>query len=206
MSKSKKTNKLIDKLTPEQEAKIPQYIEKFLAIGLNTTPCDRAKAEESITKCLDYFKKKPTKFVWVDSPYVGVELAAQTHFKTDKPSVEQIKEMSNYSFYGSFESYWVAFYDFVVNELPVEKHPLVDIVIDVVKNCGVHWALEDGTVIISEKPISVHFKDNKLHNPNGLALEYKDGTGIFSLNGVRYPSLMEMTIQNEANNVGEVSV
>ena len=35
------TKKTIDSLTPEQEAKIPEYYDKFLAIGLSTGPTNR---------------------------------------------------------------------------------------------------------------------------------------------------------------------
>jgi hypothetical protein len=63
----------------------------------------------------------------------------------------------------------------------------------------VYWTFED-VVVLTEKPIKIMMKDKKLHNEDGLALEYKDGTGIFAIEGNVYPSLLEMTIQKSLNN------
>ena len=40
----------IDKMTPEQEAKIPIYLDKYLKVGRRTAPMDHVKVEELITK------------------------------------------------------------------------------------------------------------------------------------------------------------
>jgi hypothetical protein len=37
----------------------------------------------------------------------------------------------------------------------------------------------------------------KLHNEDGLALEYRDGSGIFAINGNIYGSMLEMKIQEK---------
>ena len=37
-------NNKIEKLTPEQIAKMPEYIEKWTKIGLSTEPADRPRA------------------------------------------------------------------------------------------------------------------------------------------------------------------
>lgn len=193
-------SKTIDKLTPEQEAKIPQYIEKYLKIGLDTTPCDRTLAEDALTRAyLSENFSKPD-FIWVDSPFEGAKKVAELVGNGSKVSEEEIKEQFSKASFGSFEAYWVAFYDFVATELPVERDPLIDICIDIVKNCGVYWTL-DKAVVISEKPVAIHLdNDKKLHNPNGLALEYKNGDGIFALHGTRYNSMLDMAITDMAQN------
>jgi hypothetical protein len=40
----------IDRMTPEQEAKIPVYLDKYLKAGRRTAPMDQVKVEELITK------------------------------------------------------------------------------------------------------------------------------------------------------------
>lgn len=184
---------MIDKLTPEQEAKIPEYIEEYMRIGLSTDPCDRTKAEEAIVRSYSYLNLPPPKFHWVDSPFAGAKLAAQINKGDEDVTKEEISEMASKASYGSFEAYWVAFYAFIAEQLPVQKDELIDIVKDIIKNSGVYWTFKNN-VVISEKPVAIHMKDKKLHNPNGLALEYPDGTGIFALEGKSYPSLLEMTI------------
>lgn len=184
----------IDKLTPEQEAKIPYYLDKYLEISMSVTPCDRAEAERAVTDSYLYQKLPPPKFEWYDSPKQGAKRAAQLAEGTDNPTKDQIREQASKASYGSFESYWVAFYDFIVSELPVEKDALIDIVKRIVTNCGVYWTFED-VVVMTEKPTFIGFKDNKLHNDNGPAIAYKDGSGVFSSEGTPYPSLLEMSIK-----------
>lgn len=189
----------IDKLTPEQEAKIPAYLEKYMAIGLSTKPCDRALAEKAVTDSYLYQKLSAPKFEWYDSPKQGARRAAELAEGTLDVTIDQIKEQASKASYGSFESYWVAFYDFIVSELPVEKDALIDIVKNIVEHCGVYWTFED-IVVMTEKPTLILIKDDKLHNTDGLALQYKDGTGVFAIEGVRYPSLLEMTIKQAGEN------
>ncbi len=187
---------MINTITPEQEAKIPEYLEKYNKIGTNTSPCDRARAEAAVSASYAYLKFTPPTFVWADSPFQGARLAAQLAKGCQDVTEEEISDQRNKASFGSFEAYWVAFYDFVSEQLPVKHDPLIDIVKEIVATCGVYWTF-DGKVVMTERPIAIHFQDKKLHNPNGLALEYKDGTGVFSVEGKLYPSLLDMVIQNE---------
>jgi hypothetical protein len=184
---------MIDKLTPEQEAKIPAYLDEYMRIGLSTEPCDKIKAEEAIARSYAYLKLPAPKFHWTSSPFAGAKLAAQINKGSEDVTKEEISEMASKASYGSFEAYWVAFYAFIAEQLPVQKDELIDIVKDIIKNSGVYWTFKNN-VVISEKPVAIHMKDKKLHNPDGLALEYPDGTGIFAIEGKSYPSLLDMTI------------
>ena len=61
---------MISKLTPEQESKIPEYLNYWLSVGLRTEPIDRERAKESIdflyTKILKM--DKPKQYLFLDSP------------------------------------------------------------------------------------------------------------------------------------------
>ena len=39
---------------------------------------------------------------------------------------------------------------------------------------------------ISAKPVKIHWNNGLLHNTRGMAVEYSDGWGIYSLNGIRF--------------------
>lgn len=45
--------------------------------------------------------------------------------------------------------------------------------------------LRDGNPIVSRRPIVIHWQDEELHNESGMSVEFADGTGVWSLNGVR---------------------
>lgn len=61
---------MIEELTKEQEAKIPEYVEKYTKIGLSTDRIDRKKITENVNvfyeKILD--REKPKKTLFFESP------------------------------------------------------------------------------------------------------------------------------------------
>jgi len=61
---------MISKLTPEQEAKIPQYLEYWKNIGLRTETIDREKAKEAVDFLYTKIMKieKPKEYIFLDSP------------------------------------------------------------------------------------------------------------------------------------------
>lgn len=178
--------KLIDKLTPEQEKMIPVYLDRYLQIGLSTEPTDRKKAEAAILASYAYQKLEKPEIIWAEDPFEGQILAAKY---SGNPNV---KEQAAKASYGSFEAQWVVFYAFMSEVLPVEKvDNLIDIVKDIVTHCGVYWTFE-GLVIMTPKPKAIHMKDGKLHNTEGLALEYETGRGVYAVNGDRKSNLFEV--------------
>ncbi|CBN57009.1 MULTISPECIES: DUF6745 domain-containing protein [Kamptonema] len=60
---------MIDKLTPEQEALIPVYREKWRAIALSTEPIDREKAADAVKAAYALLDVKPPEFIFSSSPY-----------------------------------------------------------------------------------------------------------------------------------------
>lgn len=180
-------SKLIDELTPEQEALIPKYLAEYKAIGTSTEPTDRAKAEAAVLASYAYLKMDKPEIIWAEDPIAGAKLAQEY-------SSEPMPDPASYASYGSFEAYWVSTYAYIAEVLPVEKDELIDIVKDIVKNCGVYWTFE-GLVILTPKPIKIKFNDKEeLHCEDGYAVEYASGYGWYALNGNRYGSLAELTM------------
>lgn len=203
--------KKIDKLTPAQERRVSEYLEKYEAIGLDTKRCDRAKAEQAVRESYRELKLGAIeKFVWFENPWEGAKYAARLALTENKdylktgvlherlPTREQIKEQAQKASYGSFEAYWVAFYAFIEEVLEVDPHPLVPIAKNIVAECGAYWTFE-GLVVMTEKPAEIHLKDmgdgkKVLHNTNGKALRYHDDTGLYAVNGEIFMTFMEMTM------------
>ena len=68
---------VINQLTKEQKSKIAEYRDKWLAIGLSTSPTDRKKAEQIIDEVYLAGGLATPKFkIWVQSPYRGALAAA----------------------------------------------------------------------------------------------------------------------------------
>jgi len=194
-------SKVIDSLPKEAEAKIEEYRERFLNIGLSTEETDRKKAEDALRRYCVYLKKtdptvddNPT-FTWVDSPFEGIVVAAQIAKGSLNVTKDEIREQASKASFGSFEACWVATYAFIANELPVKKDELVDIAVDIVKECGVYWSFE-GHYVMTPKPKVIAMKDGVLHSTYGMALAYANGDGFYSYKGERKNSLAEIALSS----------
>ncbi|MEH2215119.1 DUF6745 domain-containing protein [Nostoc sp.] len=72
---------LIEKLTPEQEALIPVYREKWRAIALSTERIDREKAAEAVKISYVAIRKQEPEIIFCDSPYAGLKIVIQKQLK-----------------------------------------------------------------------------------------------------------------------------
>ena len=200
----------IEKLTKEQEAMIPVYLERFQKIVLSTEPTNREKAEAAIRRSYNYLSKikeynyKPNpEIVWCESPMAGAKLAAQFTKGDENVTQAEIQAQASLASFGSFEAYWVATYAFIAEQLlPEKKDELIDIEMEIAQECGIYWQFED-LVVLTPKPKVIKLKDKKLHALDGMALEYPNGDGIYAVNGKRKNSLMEVVFEAKNMNVTE---
>jgi len=63
-----RSRRKIELLTPEQEARIPEYRDKWIDIGLCTAPADRKEAEAGIVEAYAIAGLRAPKIVWCGSP------------------------------------------------------------------------------------------------------------------------------------------
>ena len=183
--------RVIDKLTREEEAQIPLYLEKFRSYGVSTQPIDRASAEAAVTNLYAALSlKKPDKFIWVDSPRSLIltnvllkdsQLRGQLRGQLGSQLEGQLQNLE----WGNIDSYWISFYVFINDILSVKTTPLAQVAHDIVKHCHVFSMFDEG-VVLSERPVSLGFdSDNKLHREDGPAILYKDGFSVYALHGKR---------------------
>lgn len=204
---------MIEKLTPAQEAMIPKYVDEFFKIGTSTQPCDRPKAENAVAMSYEYQKLARPDFIWADSPFVGQKMAAQIKksgaLGKTLPEIkaqiargdfdvtpEEIVEQAEFSSYGSFEAYWVAFYSFISEQLQPHPDPLVNILKDIVINCGVYWTFKE-IIVMTDKPSEIHWNNDQLSNESDMAIKYRDGQGVCAYKGNVYKTLLEMAVAIE---------
>ena len=82
---------------------------------------------------------------------------------------------------------WGAMYQYAKKELGVKfDEERLRKMTQFIEN--VHFLLPHrGTCFVSDKPISIlRNNDNRLHNENGMAVEYSDKTGIYALYGINF--------------------
>lgn len=198
--------KKIDKLTPEQEALLPVYRDKWIKIGLSTEPCDRPACEAAVK--LAYEKagvKPPSRVVWLRSPLAGA-IAADMLANDDKPKNK--KDFENFikdekmclqgiskatitraanqignACYGSHDANWLAFYDYFHKVCNVTEIDQLEGVFGMA-GCGWWWPFED-VAILTERPMAIHQDTrNRLHNPTGPAISYSDGFELYAIHGI----------------------
>lgn len=176
----------IEKLTPEQEAKIPQYVEMGCQIGFSTTPMNHDKAQEYAKKLYHFLKRPNTnpQVIFADGPLHAWKC------------VEDVTEQKNTSFIwpyldGQFWSHYVAwlnFYRDVVNiKIDVDTSIIEELVF-----FGNVYPLENHC-IIAEKLSVCKMNPSGIHCDGGPAVQYKDGSTLYALNGVIVPDWLALT-------------
>lgn len=186
MAKAKKVKqaepKKIYKLTPAQEAKIPEYVDKWIKIGFSTEPVNFEKAKEAV--CLAYELadlKRPTQFHVVDSPMSAIKFIQTLDSK--KTPNDIFSEM----IFGNHDASWLGFYQFFRDELNIEECKKLDGLIELANHCGWLNVYED-VVVFQHRPESVKMDDQKrLHCQDGPAIRYRDGFSVYAWHGVRIP-------------------
>ena len=72
--------KKITKLTPEQEARFPEFVRKWTTIGLSTAPADRPRAEKAIAGLYKLARLKKPRIIWLPCP-ISAALSAVCYAK-----------------------------------------------------------------------------------------------------------------------------
>lgn len=180
------SSKKIDKLTPEQEAKIPLYKEKWLKVGLNTDRINRPKLIEILNRFYEVCGfTKPDEVRFFDSPFAMQQEANKLN-KTEKNYYSQL--------FCTTSAYWCSTYDFIKEELlPEEKTPIWDVYKELCPEA--FWIIPfDKMALVSEKPLFSKFDEQKrLHCTDGPAIKFADGYSLYALNGRRVPEFLVMT-------------
>ena len=210
------TKTMINKLTPAQEAKIPEYIKKWINMGIDTS---RLNYDETLDIIHDVqrvlLKVKPTPVYIVNNP---VEAWIACHLVRDGVDVNNLSaeieayfngkgrklEIESYSspyLSGAFDANIWAFYDFFKDELNIDYKETTEayMVWRSTHKLGQIYPLEN-VVIVSQKPTSIKLnQDNVAHSADGPAITYA-GYGmqnIYMINGVRVPEWLACTPSNQ---------
>jgi len=177
------TDTKIEKLTPEQEALIPVYLERFREYGTQTGEVNQDECKKAIDAFYKWLKMdQPKKYYYTDSLEQGIA-KVKTLIDEDVSQFELISSCN----WGNIYAYWGCFYQFINEELPVERVEGIEFMESLFKYCPPFWMLDDA-VVVARFPDELHFNDNnELHNPHGPSVLYPDGMALYTLNGIKVP-------------------
>ncbi len=220
----------IDKLTPEQEALLPAYRDKWLKIGLQA-----GKGLPTKDQLKFLFKGvyeaggfvAPEVVITVTNPLEGclaskylsnmkapfdlTDLQGQVDGyiaeNRDKKSVlKELNNELNKAIYGLHDGFWLGFYDFFLEQFGMKEIEKLVPLMDLAKaGIGWSWCFEQA-VVVSPQPKELHMKNERLHNLNGPAIHYENGFDVYAINGVIYEGEMIKFINTPAEelNANEV--
>lgn len=102
----------------------------------------------------------------------------------------------------SYYNLYILFFcniDFILNEIFPEKKQEFKLLVELLEHrCSFHQVfMYSNEVVICNFPKSISLNEQgQLHNENGLALEYRDGNGLYCINGETKDSLLECNLNN----------
>lgn len=181
----------IDHITPEQEAMIPEWVEKWRKVDLCTDPADFERAENAVRELYKAIDHECPPILRVQSPKAAVKTGVDYVFakKGEKATKKDYMSGIYNSYGGSPLAAWNAYITFFRDVLNWENETLETFKWgeELCLSCAWVWWHED-VCVISDRPEVIKMNDeNQLHCENGPALKYRDGWSIYSWNGTVIP-------------------
>lgn len=235
---------MIEQLTPEQEALLPAWRDKWTAIGLSCEPLNYEAAVDAATRAYRVAGlEPPQQFVACDSPLSGVITAAilksgasvrdsvrasvrdsvgasvgasvgdsvwASVWDSVAASVaasvwgfvwavwDSVADSVAASVYGSHDAHWLGFYDFFGSVCGLACVAPLQPLIDLAHHCG-WWIPYENVCILQHRHSELRRDEQgRLHNPDGPAVLYRDGWGVYAWHGVRLSPGNEWIITDPA--------
>jgi hypothetical protein len=194
---------MIERLTPEQEAKFPEYVEKWTKIGISTEPFTLEDCKDIVNQFQEkVLEANRTEVILVDNVQQGYNLSCAYTENSSNVDVEKEKNVHRNGFVmpytdGCYSASIFGFYSFFINELNVELDPELlakYLLWQELSKFGPIYFL-DNVAIVCQKPLEIYFNEQKqLHKDGGPALVFRgECPPIYALNGVRVPEYLAMT-------------
>ena len=207
----------IKTLTKAQRERFPEWVEKWLGVGLSTDRADWPTIERSVAIIYDVCKlRRPPIMLRTSSPFgaavggpmsifylsqvrsqVRSQVESQVWSQVRSQVGSQVESQVGSGFYnywgGQFWAAWFAYISFLRDACgwtdPVLR---VHALSEALQTAGWIWWHED-VCAISDRPVRLR-RDarGRLHSHDGMAIEYGDGWGVHAWHGVRVtPQIIE---------------
>ena len=179
-AKKEVKKKLIEKLTPEQEAAIDPFLARTLKEGLCTDPCDRPLVEhwaKEVYKERGLVPPKDENIHWAESPRAAAFLFAE--ITGEKPQIPQM--------HGQHELGWLGFNAFLVEELGLEWEGDIKPHVEMARSSGWWMPFPKLLILCERHNVLKRDVEHRLHSENGASVGYPDGWELFFWHGTAVP-------------------
>jgi hypothetical protein len=172
---------MIDSLTEAQTLAMPEYVTKWITVGMDVTPIDQSAARAAVNAMyVNGGLAAPSQVLFADGPQAGYALYKSL-------GGTSANTFLNGMMFGNHEAYWLAVYDYFHNEVGVKNLERIFPLLEVARTCGWVYCARD-TAIVMSKPTFIRMdEDRRLHCETGAAIEYPDGFRVYAWHGVRIP-------------------
>lgn len=202
---------MIKELTKKQKEATTQYRDEAIRIGLHATP--EPMDEKLVRELTDAHRvsrgvPKAKNFIVCESPWQVLETYGKK-YNTITVST---------SLGGQHDVSWLWYYKFFRDECGLVKQvkPL-NYLIELCHHVNWMWMSSDATIAV-RKPVEAHLVNRKrafidvngnsstfdcptLHNPEGMALVYADGRGLYKINNVDFFDKQSIDLINTPANL-----
>lgn len=171
----------IEKLTPDQEAKLAVYRDMYIAYGLQTYTADHDYGKLS-RLFSDVYQAgglaAPAEIELFDSPRAANKRACELLGKE--------KEERLWACYGTLDAGWLSFYAYMYEVLELKTEANLRPLIELCKQ-GVGWSIPLTDIVVTSRlPEYIKFNPAKqLHCETGPAIRYRDDFRVYALRGRR---------------------
>lgn len=168
----------IEKLTPEQEARLDIIKDEYIEHALTYVPLDLEAAKDCIGQAYSLIDLPLPEIVVCGSP-----------LEMQKKANELAKTEKTFYAFGSYLTVgWQSFYAYydVFKELGVitEENSPEYFKLRRFLDSGIFLTIEfDTHILICEKPVVCLRNNTRLHNTKGYAIEWRNGDGLYFING-----------------------
>lgn len=169
----------IESLTEAQTARIAEYRDKGVEVGLSTERVDFQKAVAALEKVYANVNLKMSDNVkFASGPTEAYKMYKEVYPKGNW------RDFVDNTIYGNHDSYFLYFYKYINDVLDIATTPLF-LLTELSLVSG--WCyLDEKLVVIMDRPCVIKQDDRNLsHCENGPAIAYLDGTEVYMWHGVR---------------------
>ena len=184
---------MLEYLTPEQEARLPEFRDFGLSLGLSTERSDREAGNAAIRA---HYRacglSEPKEIRWFDSPYASVRASVldsvgasvrDSVLASVLASVRASVGASVGAHYDADDAAWFMAWDQYGVSLPPSALTMIEV------SRHVWWYYPGREIVfVSDRPTKIARDDGgRLHSENGKAIEFADGNGFSAWHGQTIP-------------------